>query len=371
MTTTAPMKQAKKRLRYAKLNSRQKDLIQFEVLERFLAGELPSDIAASITERGIKISREKIYDYVREAVKLGFLLYAPPPDRLMTQRLESCAQLDREPRDIEREVKVVRAFGERASRLVSDAGAEITFKLIEELADQRGNGAEVHIAFGIGRTTMHLVEHLAARLRSWGRSLKLVVHAITPTFSMRNPLDTPVAAFTELDKAVRRHEQQDKVGVEFVNLEVQPFVPAAEYDRFMQQRANEVDIVITSFADSRDEHGYLSAYLSRQDPAGLAALEAAGWCGDVHLCPYSKARPLQITQGMRPVTLFSLPGLVELAAKPDKHVVLLCAPCNYCHRSKGKALLPLLTQPDLRLWNHLLVDFETAEEIVSASGLRV
>jgi hypothetical protein len=54
-----------------------------------------------------------------------------------------------------------------------------------------------------------------------------------------------------------------------------------------------------------------------------------------------------------------LADLVRLARQPGKHVILLCAPCSYCGGSKARGLLPLLRQPSLHVWNHLIVDYET------------
>jgi DNA-binding transcriptional regulator LsrR (DeoR family) len=368
-----PKSKKPERERYPVLTARQRDLIRFDVLEKFLHGDTPKEVAQAITEqRGIKISRESVYTFVREAIQEGFLVYHPPLDRLLTQDLQKFPNsARRDDANSKHDVRVVHAFGERASQVVSQTGAEITMKLIRELVKQRGSETEVHIAFGIGRTTMHLVENLAFRLRAWGKAPKLVVHAITPTLSMRSPLDTPVAAYTGLNKAVAKVRGREEV--EFVNLEVAPFVQASEYARIIQQgsvkdaldRAREVDIVITSFADSCDEHGYLRAYLQRHDPAALSALEDADWLGDVHLVPYSAAGQIEMQTGLRPVTLFQLPQLAQLAASKDKHVVLLCAPCNYCGRTKHRGLRALLEWPQLRLWNHLIVDFETADALVN------
>jgi hypothetical protein len=67
---------------------------------------------------------------------------------------------------------------------------------------------------------------------------------------------------------------------------------------------------------------------------------------------------------VRAVTLFELSDLVRLARTEGKYVVLLGGPCGECGHTKTPALLPLLSEPDLRLWTHLLTDVETAKELL-------
>ncbi len=56
--------------------------------------------------------------------------------------------------------------------------------------------------------------------------------------------------------------------------------------------------------------------------------------------------------------------MVELARKPNKHVVLVAAPCGICNEPKGAAIRPLLKEENLRLWNHLFIDLTTAQNLL-------
>jgi hypothetical protein len=93
-------------------------------------------------------------------------------------------------------------------------------------------------------------------------------------------------------------------------------------------------------------------------------MDAVGWKGDVQFRPYTADGPLTEACPVRAVTLFELPELVQVAATEDKYVVLLGGPCGECGQSKTDSLLPLLAQPELRLWTHLVTDAQTARELL-------
>jgi hypothetical protein len=86
--------------------------------------------------------------------------------------------------------------------------------------------------------------------------------------------------------------------------------------------------------------------------------------GDVSYRPYSNTAPIITSEGIRAVSLFELEDLVELARKPNKHVVLVAAPCGICNEPKGAAIRPLLKEENLRLWNHLFIDLTTAQNLL-------
>ena len=63
-------------------------------------------------------------------------------------------------------------------------GGDLTYDLIKSLSETRGCREPVHIAFGIGRSTRELVQRLSLRLASDEAAPPLVVHAISPPFSV-------------------------------------------------------------------------------------------------------------------------------------------------------------------------------------------
>src|SRR5437773_4714667 len=88
----------KKRARFPSLNSAQRDLLMFPVLERFMKRdektkkhEEATKIAAAISDQfKIRISRESVYRLVRDAVQHGYLRLFPPIHRLLSDELRAC-----------------------------------------------------------------------------------------------------------------------------------------------------------------------------------------------------------------------------------------------------------------------------------------
>ena len=128
------------------------------------------------------------------------------------------------------------------------------------------------------------------------------------------------------------------------------------------RRARDIDIVVTSLASAQDPDGELTDFL-KVGQAGkvVATLNKRGWVGDVLYRPYNTTEAITIDSAARAVSIFELEGLVRLAAKPNKHVVLIGAPCNRCGRPKGDALQPLFREKKLRLWSHIVMDMEAAQ----------
>ena len=93
-----------------------------------------------------------------------------------------------------------------------------------------------------------------------------------------------------------------------------------------------------------------------------------GRIGDVQYCPYSRHGPLVQEPPMRVVTLFELMELVALAQTPQKYVLVVAGPCGRCGRTRTQALQPLLSVPSLAVWTHLVMDLETAQELVQAAA---
>jgi len=64
------------------------------------------------------------------------------------------------------------------------------------------------------------------------------------------------------------------------------------------------------------------------------------------------------------VTLYGLEDLVRVAGQKNKHVILMARQCAICGRSRAQALLPLLTNPQLRVFSSLVLDGVTARELL-------
>jgi hypothetical protein len=334
------------------------DLV-YGVARRFFDGEKNKLIVEAVMERYPSLfareafTRERVYPTVREALRRGFMQLLPPLQEALRDEL----MLFRNRGDVE--VLDVRG-GPQTSQEVASAAARKVLTLIEELGRKRG-GAPVHLGLGIGQSNKHLAKTLGALLRSRTDLPDLVVHALTTDHAYWNSMENPIAYFSYLRDALP--------DVSFVGLHATPFFQGkaiATEKLYLSaiERRSEIDIVVSSIASATDNDGYLNKYLKAFDwGPEIADLVARNWVGDMMLCPYNQQEPIPL-QGRRPVTLFDFDELVQLAHTEDKHVVLMVAACGACGGSKVDALVPLLQQPELHTWNHLIVDQATARELV-------
>ena len=340
------------------LTDREFNEVWFPVVEMFLQSVPAQKIADHILQvYKIEISREMVYPIAGQAAQRKFMFVTPPRHMALSNHLATFPN-----RGL---VDVVQGRGPAVNDYVTRTAAALVLKLIKEIGQGRP-GKAVHLGIGIGHTTMHFVHWLTALMRSDPSIPALVVHALSTAYSSWDPLETPLASFSAFSDALR--------DVKFVGLFAQPWVDAKEYGKLKKHdiireafdRAHEIDIVVTSLGASDHEHGYLSNYVHKFGPKGaVERLKKEDWVGDVQLRPYSASGPIRIESGLKPVTLFELVDLVNMV-QCGKKVVLMCGPCGRCEKRKVKALLPLLQQPSLKLWSHLVVDMETAEDVIAS-----
>ncbi len=334
------------------------DTLLIAVCERFLSDESIMDIVHWLQEvHDPNITRENIYPLLREARKRGYLSILPPPDGYLQQRI--CDRYDLE-KDC---VHVLRVRGKTARDYVADAAAARIVKLIYEVGKDK---KRVRIGLGGGGTVMGVARALASRLRSESSLPDLSLHAVTSGFDVFNPWTAPVCFLAYFDGVAEN--------IEYVALFAQAVIDAKGYEHAKTlpgveesfRKSKDIDIVVTSMASAHDAHGELNRFMNygKTKNPGLAALKKAGWVGDVTYRPYSMSGPIATSEGIRAVSLFELQDLVALAARPNKHVVLVVAPCGVCEKSKGDALRPLLEKRDLKLWNHLYIDLTTAQSLL-------
>lgn len=369
--------------------SQESDELVFAVCNRFLdqLGRLhdPRPAAADRRRRGAAtaiarwlqqkwgredLTREKIYPLFWEAARRNFLFLLPPREHYLAQRIADVYGVEQYYED-DQTIQVINARGKDAARHVASVGADLVLSLIEELAGKK-KGQPIHIGLGAGFATLVVAKRLAYRVHSDVRCPDLMIHALSAGgFLADEPQKAPVTYFGYFQDAL--------VKVGYVALFSETVVRSDEdYEKLKRnpgvcrsfERANEIDIVITSLAAEQHEHGMLVKFLNRLIDDGILESDAldtmirAGWKGDVQLRPYSSEGPITSECPVRAVTLFELSDLVEMAQTEDKYVVLLGGPCGECGETKTRALVPLLTQPKLRLWTHLLTDVGTASELL-------
>jgi len=322
------------------------------------------------------ITRERIYPLFWEAARRKFLFLQPPRERDLARRIATLYHLERYDARPE-SIQVVNARGPGTLAHVAAVGADVVLSLIKEVGrkkrERAAKDSSVHVGLGGGATAMMVAERLAGRIRSDLDCPKLTLHALTAGgFLVDQPTEAPVTYFSYFHDVLNEPE--------YVGLFSATVVPSGQYEQVIANpgvresfdRADEIDIVITSFASAGDPHGLLKKYLQHLVKKGelerqaLEHMETSGWVGDVQFRPYSAEGPMDEDCPVRAVTLFEPSSLVERVKQPDKYVVLLAGPCHECGRAKTAALIPLLRQPALRLFTHLVTDLKTAHELVLA-----
>ena len=160
--------------------------------------------------------------------------------------------------------------------------------------------------------------------------------------------------------------------VEYVGLFAPPVVETQEYVKTTRLKGvkqsfdlkGEIDIVVTSLGSASHDHSTFNRFMSLGKKRSLTILDKAGHVGDVQYCAYSKEGPITEDAEIRCVTLLELEELVEMAADPDKHVVVVGGRCGHCDRSRIDAIRPLFDSPALKVWSHFVMDVDTARELL-------
>jgi len=320
--------------------------------------EISERIEAELRRTGseFEMTREKVYDLIRESRRRGFFQILPPQQVALRERLEA-----RYGEGFH--VAHITDLGHLAT-----AAAEVVAELIAKL--HKTGREEVHLGLGAGKTSMLVAQHLAVRLRAAERLPRLVIHALTSGFSVTQPHTAPVSFFGFFEAVPTE--------ISYVGLFASPCVETRDYESTRQatgvkesfDAADQIDIVLTALGSPSHGHGDFYRFMQSGSPQGFRSLVRAGWIGDVQYRPYSVAGPLVLDTKVRAVTLFELEDLVRLARTPERHVVLIAGPCSDadCRRTRPDAIRPLLVEPRLKVWNTIVTDVATARELVEDSS---
>ncbi|MDR3233189.1 MAG: hypothetical protein LBT46_05935 [Planctomycetaceae bacterium] len=372
--------------------AQESDEMVFAVCDRYFnqLGESSNAIALGTRTRGAAsavakwlrsegradITREKIYPLFWEACARGFLLLQPPPEHHLEDKLVSRFFLQRH----SGKITVVNVRGETAAQHVTNRAADKIVELIDRVWKDKQqkypNEPEkhvVHLGMGAGFATMLVAKRLAYKIRSGGEIPQLILHAISAGgFLPDEPHKSPSTYFSYFDPTL--------LNIKFVALFAATVVGNEDYEkqkenpavRYSFAQRDRIDIIVTSLASANHVHGLLGHYLEhliQQEllpPDSLTKMRKAGWVGDVQFRPYTANGPLRDVCPVRAVTLFELDELVAMAKDADngKYVVLVAGPCGECGETKQRALRPLLDNPKLRLWTHLITDTQTAKDLL-------
>jgi len=386
-----------------------------------------TDIANEVNkEFGQSLTREQIYPLLAEARRRGFFLLCPPPHINLVQRIIDCYEIDPERRNGQPPVQVVNVRGKDAMGDVSVQAAKVAHGLVMEFAERKRLAARrnrkdvepVRVGLASGWSTAQVSRRLAGLLSQETEPPLLAIHALSSGFSVTDPAMASVSFFNFFHGLPK---------VEYVGLFANPYAPGDEYDTLVAAEPtvatafaykDDIDLVISSLASSGDDHGELLKFIrgwtggsevevdAAQGPRRpqtarardrktatklpsdkmseallkeidarveaaqklLRQLQDAGWVGDVQYRPYSKDGPITQALAIKAVTMFELDELVQKAAHPNKAVLLIAGPCGRCGNPRHEAVKPLLSQPSLRVWSHLVMDAETAANCISPSA---
>ena len=426
------------------------DELVFAVCERFLRGERASSIADWVKKAFDRpdFQRTQIYPLLGEGIRRQFFQLFPPLNWVLAQKIKETYDVGGGMKDPDPVTVVDLAYrgqttgdslGSDLHTHLTTVAADVVVRLIEKVARAKSSGkgptlasaapqkdlegldsrtpgslnqkqsgyVEVHLGLGGGRTAMMVARTLAHRLMAQKNLPKLVIHTLSAGgFLPSEPQKSPVSYFSYFDGL--------PCPLEYVALFSETVVSSDHFDlvrqnpsvRRVMERAEELDIVVTSLASAEDEHGLLRRYLQWLVDSGdlpaksIKAMKDAGWIGDVQFRPYSEKGPIPDLCGVRAVTLLEIEDMVKWSAwvhqpsasslpasapqnsnvtcsnvsppqEPQnagrKYVVLVAGPCAECGRLKTDALLPLLQNPNLRAFTHLVVDKATANSLISAA----
>jgi len=348
----------------------------------------PATLAAEWLQRGwgkSDVKREQIYPLLWEAIRRGYLMLVPPREQTLARNIAYKYGISRYDRDQEA-VQVIGTRGEPAHEHVANAGAELLLSLIKKTAKAKADRRlqpTVHLGLGSGSSAMRVAKRLAQLIRGDPECPDLVLHAISAVgFSIEDPTRAPTTYFRFFDDGIRH--------VRCVGLFCPTVVHSQDYESLKDmpgvntsfRAAKEIDVIVTSLASARDPHGLLQEFLgtviedseeegekgreaAKAAREHLGRLRRAGWVGELQFRPFSRNGPILLKSGIRAVTLFELDDLRRIVEQENKYLVLLSGPCRRCQRTRTDALWYLLTQPRLRCWSHLVVDLQTAGELLN------
>lgn len=338
--------------------------IVFRVAELFLepgSERRSAEVIAAQVNRELRpeppLTRESVYRLLAYARELEMIRLVPPLDRTLATRISERFDC---PLD---SLMVVNTADMTDNELVAVRAAEMAAGILRDLGRRK---APVGVGLGPGRATLDFCRHLAQLVASDPEMPLLRLVAITAG----GPGDAPEFASTSFFNLFPRNQVHSQVG-----LFAETLVPCHDYAAIKARPGvaeafaaiDDIDLVVTSMGDVNDDHDLLAMFLRKM--GALEDLRRLKCVGNVQYRPFSADAPI-VGQGrdLRAVTLFELEDLVQRVKYKDKHVLLIARQCGLCGRDRSEALRPLLTQPRLRVFSHVVMDVVTGKALLSGAG---
>jgi DNA-binding transcriptional regulator LsrR (DeoR family) len=350
-----------------------KDEVLFSVSQAFLNGQRAPDIAREANQRfGLKppLTRQAVYKLLVKAREKGFLQLVVPQDEALAASI--CQRFDCD----EDTVHVVSTLRREDNEQVAARAAEIVLDLIKELAQEkeksprfrREGRATVGLGLGPGRATLDLSRHLSNLIRAEIDFPNLKLFAISAGCPAKSPEYSSVSFFNLFP---------ERLVAGRVGLFAQALVAQKDFQAMRTRggvgeafkNKEEIDIIVNSMGDVEDEHDLLMRFLKEEGVNTARLKRRDGWVANVQYRPYGSKGPIKEgPNDLRAVTLFELEEFATWAQRKGKHVVLIARQCALCGRTRAAGLLPLLTVPGLRVFDRLVLDAETAKELLRKAG---
>jgi hypothetical protein len=341
------------------------DAVIFRVAQLFIGergeGLTPTAIAEQVNHefpRQRRLNREAIYPMLSEAVRRGFLKLVPPVSQELAERVRA-----RYPQLGTSVLRVVETAGRHDNAKVATVAAELALDHVSDVVKVTRNPI-VGLGLGPGRATLDFCRTFSGLLVRHPEPVKLRLVAI----SAGCPANAPEYASISFFNLFPKHRVESTIG-----LFAETLVPLKAFPQLKQQTGvkeafaarETIDVVVTSMGDVQDDDDLLVMFLrqSGQDPRRLYA---DGWVGNVQYRPYTAKGPVkEKPTDLRAVTLFELEDLARVAGQKNKHVILIARQCGICGRTRAEALLPLLINPNLKVFSTLVMDAATARELLA------
>lgn len=223
----------------------------------------------------------------------------------------------------------------------------------------------VGLGLGPGRATLDFSRCFSSKLRSTLDVPKLSLHAITAGAPTRSPRYAPISFFNLFPRDYVER---------YVGLFAETILTRREFEEIKQRPGivdafdlrDEIDVAITSFGDISHECDLFRWFLKQSKVNVDELIRDEGWLGNVQYRPYSQSEPIIESDTQKRVpTLFELDDFVEMASKGRRHVILLARSCGHCGQARTGALRPLLQNARLKVWSRLVIDMQTARELLA------
>jgi hypothetical protein len=339
------------------------------ICELFFADTKAQEIADLVNsefqlKKPAEWNRQNVYAALKLAKELGWVKFQSPGNRSLEESLVKDFKLK------PKTVHVVATPRPEDNELVASSAASIALERIRKL---HKDGLEtVGLGLGVGRACLDFARHLSSLIRTAPdrTSIRLTLHAISAGCPADKPYYSPTSFFNLFDRPNV---------VKAVGLFCQTMCHVRDFQRVTEQSGfdeamchrDAINIVVNSMGCPDDPHDLLSQSLTQEKVDVDMWKTRLHVAGNVQYRPFTPEGP--VTEGedeLRAVTLFELDDFVTWSKQEDKCLILISRQCGVCKgegsRARAKALYPLLTQPNLRVFKELFVD-----EVIAAEALKL